>query len=164
MHTQINLRVKESSEAGAGYYGYMHYSLYLEKSSQPSLCILALFVHEGSSLPAAVWSCCAENPTLFTPVNNLVFRHLKAVHDESSKTHTVWDWVLLKPCFVPQKSDLSFLASVPLLMFLLGWKKHVMVLAWLDWLASWALVYTIQEDQLLSMLALESSFSPAADL
>lgn len=44
----------------------------MEESSQQSLYTLAIFVHEGSSLPATVWRCCDENPAWLTPLKDLV--------------------------------------------------------------------------------------------
>ena len=110
---------KEDSVAGAGYYGYMHYSLETEKSSQQSLYTLTIFVYEGSSLPAAVWRCHAENPTLFMPVKDFVtFMHLKQCILKAAKLMRCGIGPLssLSPCFALCKSDLSFLTSVPLVI------------------------------------------------
>lgn len=139
MHTHPS-EEQENLEGGPGYYGYVHCSLCMEKSSQWLLCTLTLFVQEGSSLLAAVWSCWAK--IQLCSCQSVTWRFLCILKQCMMKAAKLWVLCPPEDSFCSPKCELSFLASVPLLIFSLRRKCHVMTL---DWLAKWALVYRIIE-------------------
>lgn len=101
---------------------------------------LTLFVQEGSSLLAAVWSCWAK--IQLCSCQSVTWQLLCILKQCMMKAAKLWVLCPPEDSFCSPKCELSFLASVPLLIFSLRRKCHVMTL---DWLAKWALVYRIIE-------------------